>query len=256
MYCHNCGKEVPLHSAFCLHCGSKTAIQQAVPLPTKAKTKMRKILALSALGVVCLVALIYGLSGNTDQRQSKASLPVSNPTAAPSESPTLGEAAMPAARLSVKAQSKSSAATKSVTGSGSAQLNSAASSAPKQGGRERRPCAQSRPEAEANRRNLLHYQDGRALSSQQLPPSASQRLPHHAGRGGGARVYAVSCVLPVIALFHFRSARPAIDCARYFLSARRAQPPAISPTPRQSQPIALFAAFMISLLHEFYGCGA
>src|SRR5687768_17935491 len=44
-------------------------------------------------------------------------------------------------------------------------------------GRDRRPCSESRPEAEASRRNLLHHQDGRALSSQQLPSSAPQRLP-------------------------------------------------------------------------------
>jgi DNA-directed RNA polymerase subunit RPC12/RpoP len=110
MYCRSCGKEVSLHAAFCRHCGSKVAIRQAVPLPTKAEPKMRKILALFVLGVVCLAALLYGLSGNTGQRQSEASLPVSSPTATPSESPTLGEAA-----------------TKSAPASGSAQLNSAAS---------------------------------------------------------------------------------------------------------------------------------
>ncbi len=126
MYCRSCGKEVPLHSAFCLHCGSKIAIQQAVSLPTKADSKMRKILALSALGVICFVALIYGLSSGTGQRQSEVPLPVSNPTATPSESSTIGEAAKPAAGRSVKAQSKNSAATRPATVSGSAQLNSAA----------------------------------------------------------------------------------------------------------------------------------
>jgi competence protein ComEC len=127
MYCRSCGKEVSLHAAFCRHCGSKVAIQQAVPLSTKAEPKMRKILALSALGVVCLAALIYGLSGNTGQRQSEASFPVSSPTATPSESPTLGDAATPSAGRAAKAQSNNSAATKSAPAAGSAQLNSAAS---------------------------------------------------------------------------------------------------------------------------------
>jgi len=127
MCCRSCGKEASLHAAFCRHCGSKVAIRQAVPLPTKAEPKMRKILALSALGVVCLATLIYGLSGNTGQRQSEASLPASSPTATPSESPTLGDAATPSAGRSVKAQSKNSAATKSGPAAGSAQLNSGAS---------------------------------------------------------------------------------------------------------------------------------
>jgi zinc-ribbon domain len=127
MYCRSCGKEVPLHSAFCLHCGSKVAIQHATPLPTKPGLKMRKILALSALGVMCFVALIYGLSGNTGQRQSETSLPVSNPAATPSESPSLVDAATPSAGRSVKAQSKNSVATKSAPATGSAQLNSTAS---------------------------------------------------------------------------------------------------------------------------------
>jgi hypothetical protein len=129
MYCRSCGKETPLHSAFCLHCGSKVAIQQAVPLPTKAEPKMRKILALSALGVICFAALIYGLSGGAGPRQSEASLPVTNPTATPAEPSTLVEAATPAAERSVKAQSKNIAATKSAPAAGSAQLNSAASPA-------------------------------------------------------------------------------------------------------------------------------
>jgi hypothetical protein len=130
MYCRSCGKEVPLHSAFCLHCGSKIAVQQAVPLRPKADRNMGKILALTALGVICFAALIYALSGNSGQRQSEASLPLSNPTATPSEAPTIVDAATPSAGRSVKAQSKSSASPRSVTGSGSAQLNSAASSAP------------------------------------------------------------------------------------------------------------------------------
>jgi hypothetical protein len=129
MYCRSCGKEVSLHSAFCRHCGSKVAIQQAVPLPTKAEHKMRKILALSALGVICFAALIYGLSGGAGPRQSEASLPMSNPTATPSESPALVDAATPAAGRSVKAQSKNSVATKSAPAAGSAQLNSAANPA-------------------------------------------------------------------------------------------------------------------------------
>ena len=127
MYCRSCGKETPLHSAFCLHCGSKVAIQQATPLPPKAEPKMRKILALSALGVICFAALIYGLSGNTGQRKSEVSLPVS--TATPSESPTLVDAVTPVAGRAVKAQSKTGVATKSAPAAGSAQLNSAASPA-------------------------------------------------------------------------------------------------------------------------------
>jgi competence protein ComEC len=127
MYCCSCGKEVSLHAVFCRRCGSKVAIQQAVPLPTKAENKMRKILALSALGVICFAALVYGLSGGAGQRQSEAPLPVSSPTATPSESPTLGEAAMPSAGRAVKAQSKNSAAARSAPAAGSAQLNSAAS---------------------------------------------------------------------------------------------------------------------------------
>jgi hypothetical protein len=129
MYCRNCGKDVPLHSTFCLHCGSKVAIRQAVPLPTKAESKTRKILALSALGVICFAALVYGLSGGAGPRQSEASLPVSNPTATPSESPSLVDAATPSAGRSVKAQSKNGAATRSAQSAGSAQLNSAASPA-------------------------------------------------------------------------------------------------------------------------------
>jgi hypothetical protein len=129
MYCRNCGKDVPLHSAFCLHCGSKVAIKQATPLPTKAEPRTRKILALSALGVICFVALIYGLSGDMGQRQSEASLPVSSMPATPSETPMLVDAATPAAGRSVKAQSKNSVATKSAPAAGSAQLNSAASPA-------------------------------------------------------------------------------------------------------------------------------
>jgi zinc ribbon protein len=129
MYCRSCGKEVSLHSAFCRHCGSKVAIQQATPLPTKAEPKMRKILALSALGVICFAALIYGLSGGAGQRESEASLPVSSPTATPSESPTLVDAATPSAGRSVKAQSKTGIATKPAPSTGSAQLNSAASPA-------------------------------------------------------------------------------------------------------------------------------
>ena len=127
MYCRSCGKEVSLHAAFCRHCGSKVAIQQAVPLPAKADRKTRKILALSALGVICFAALIYGLSGNTGQGQSEASLPVSSPTATPSESPSLVDATTPSAGRSVKAQSKTSVATESAQAAGSAQLNSAAS---------------------------------------------------------------------------------------------------------------------------------
>ena len=126
MYCRSCGKEVSLHAAFCRHCGSKVAIKQATPLSTKAEPKTRKILALFALGVICLAAFIYGWSGGAGQRQSEASLPVSNPAAPPSESPTLGEAATPAAGRSVKAQSKTGVATKSAPVAGSAQLNSAA----------------------------------------------------------------------------------------------------------------------------------
>jgi competence protein ComEC len=129
MYCRICGKEVSLHSAFCRHCGSKVAIQQAVPLPTKAEPKTRKILALSALGVICFAVLVYGLSGGAGPRQSEASLPVSSPTATPSESPTLVDAATPSAGRAVKAQSKNSAATKSAPAAGSAQLNSTASPA-------------------------------------------------------------------------------------------------------------------------------
>jgi DNA-directed RNA polymerase subunit RPC12/RpoP len=129
MYCRICGKEVSLHAAFCRHCGSKVAIQQATPLPTKADHKMRKILALSALGVICFAVFIYGLSGGAGQRQSEASLPVSSPTATPSGSPTLGEAPKPPAGRSVKAQSKTGVTTKSALVAGSAQLNSAASPA-------------------------------------------------------------------------------------------------------------------------------
>jgi zinc ribbon protein len=129
MYCRSCGKEVSLHAAFCRHCGSKVAILQAVPLPAKADRKTRKILALSALGVICLAAFIYGWSGGAGQRQSEASLPVSNPAATPSESPTTVDAATPSAGRSVKAQSKNSVATKSAPATGSAQLNSAASPA-------------------------------------------------------------------------------------------------------------------------------
>ena len=129
MYCRSCGKEVSLHAAFCRHCGSKVAIKQATPLPTKDDRKARKILALSSLGVICFVALIYGLSGGAGQRQSEASLPVSNPTATSSESPALGEAATPSAGRSVKAQSKTNVATMSAPAAGSPQLNSAASPA-------------------------------------------------------------------------------------------------------------------------------
>jgi len=39
--------------------------------------------------------------------------------------------------------------------------------------RRDRPGQQSRPEAEASRRNFLHYKDARALSPQYLPSSAS-----------------------------------------------------------------------------------
>jgi DNA-directed RNA polymerase subunit RPC12/RpoP len=129
MYCRSCGKEVSLHAAFCRHCGSRVAIKQATPLPAKTEPKMRKILALSVFGVICFAALIYGLSGDTGQRQSEASLPVSSPPATPSESPTLGEDATPSAERSVKAQSKNSVATKSAPAAGSAQLNSASSPA-------------------------------------------------------------------------------------------------------------------------------
>src|SRR5262245_46593907 len=106
MYCRSCGKETPLHSAFCLHCGSKIAIQQAVPLQAKADRKVPKILVLSAIGVVCFAAIIYGLSGKTSQRPSEASLSVSkqqqqaagnDSTVAPSGSPTLVDVAQPAA---------------------------------------------------------------------------------------------------------------------------------------------------------------
>ena len=127
MYCRICGKEVSLHAAFCRHCGSKVAIKQAIPLPAKADRKMRKILALSALGVISFAAFIYGWSGGADQIQSEASLPVSGPPTRPSESPTLGEASTPSAGRSVKAQSKTSVATESAQAAGSAQLNSAAS---------------------------------------------------------------------------------------------------------------------------------
>jgi DNA-directed RNA polymerase subunit RPC12/RpoP len=129
MYCRICGKEVSLHAAFCRHCGSKVAIKQAIPLSAKEDLKMRKILALSALGVICFAALIYLLSGGADQIQSETSLPVSSPTATPSEAPTLGEAATPSAGRSVKAQSKTGVATESAQAAGSAQLNSAASPA-------------------------------------------------------------------------------------------------------------------------------
>lgn len=133
MYCRSCGKETPLHSAFCLHCGSKIAIQQAVPLPAKADQspakpshKMPKILALFVLGLVCFATLIYGLSGDTSQRQSEAALSVSNPKVTPSESPTLVDVTTPAAGRFAKAQSKNSTSPKSATVSGSTQLNPAA----------------------------------------------------------------------------------------------------------------------------------
>ena len=129
MYCRSCREEVSLHAAFCRHCGSKVAIKQATPLPTKADRKTRKILALSALGVVCLAAFIYGWSGGAGQRQSEASFPASSPAATPSESSTPVDAATPSAGRSVKDQSKTSVATKSVPAAGSAQLNSAASPA-------------------------------------------------------------------------------------------------------------------------------
>jgi hypothetical protein len=90
---------------------------------------MRKILALSALGVISFAAFIYGWSGGADQIQSEASFPVSSPTATPSEAPTLGEAVTPSAGRSVKAQSKTGGATGSAQAAGSAQLNSAASHA-------------------------------------------------------------------------------------------------------------------------------
>jgi hypothetical protein len=79
--------------------------------------------------VICLAAFIYGWSGGAGQRQSEASLSVTNPTATPSETPTLVDAATPSAGRSVKAQSKTSVATKSAPAAGSAQLNSAASPA-------------------------------------------------------------------------------------------------------------------------------
>jgi DNA-directed RNA polymerase subunit RPC12/RpoP len=129
MYCRSCGKEVSLHAAFCRHCGSKVAIKQATPLPAKAEPKMRKILALSALGVISFAAFIYGWSGGAGQRQSEASLPTSSPPTTLSESPTLGEASTPSSGRSVKAQSKTGVATESAQAAGSAQLNSASSPA-------------------------------------------------------------------------------------------------------------------------------
>jgi hypothetical protein len=128
MYCRSCGKEVPSHSAFCLHCGSKIAIQQAIPLPTKSGRKLRTILSLSTLGLVCIVALIYGLSSNTNQRQSDALTLVSNPSATPLEAAMSIEASTPAAERSVKVQSKIGVSPKSVSGSGSSQLHSTARS--------------------------------------------------------------------------------------------------------------------------------
>jgi zinc ribbon protein len=145
MYCRNCGKETPLHSAFCLHCGSKIAIQQAVPLqakaapsPTKAGGNTPKILALSALGLICFAALIYGLSGDTSQRRPEASLTVSgqrqqaagnDAAVMVSVSPARIDVATPVAGRSVKDQGKSRAAARSALTAASAQLNSAATPA-------------------------------------------------------------------------------------------------------------------------------
>ena len=130
MYCHSCGKVIPLHSASCPHCGSKIAIQPAVPLPTKTDHKTRAVLSLSAIGVIFIAVLVYALSGGTDQRQSVASLPVSNPSATPLNSSISVEAAAPTVKPASKPASKISASPKSVSGSDSMQLNSAAGSAP------------------------------------------------------------------------------------------------------------------------------
>jgi hypothetical protein len=99
-------------------------------LRAKADRKSPKILALSAFGVVCFAALIYGLSGGSSQRQSDAPLAALTPAVTPSESPTLVDVATPSAVRSVNAQGKKSGATRSAIEAGSAQLNSAASHAP------------------------------------------------------------------------------------------------------------------------------
>ncbi len=128
MYCNNCGKQTPLHSAFCLHCVRPVAIQQAIPLrPTGRKTRM--ILSVLALGLTCFVALLFGFSRDTGQRQSAALLTRSGPTATPLEFSTPAIAATPAAERRSKTSSKTDASVMSLSGASSLRLDSTAVSA-------------------------------------------------------------------------------------------------------------------------------
>jgi hypothetical protein len=107
-------------------------------LQSDSGRKRRRILAISALGVVCFAAIVYGLSGNTGQRQSEAPLSLSkqqqqaagnDATVAPSESQKIVQVATPTIERSVKTQSKHRESLRSTTEAISAPLNSSAAPA-------------------------------------------------------------------------------------------------------------------------------
>ncbi len=123
MYCHKCGKQIPLQSRTCPHCRSTIAIQQAVPLPMKATRKKQAMLFLSALGLVCFAVFVFSASRDTGQIQ-----PV--PPAAPLESSSPAAITTPKPERLSKSPNKISVSVRSAPGSGTTQFDSAASPAP------------------------------------------------------------------------------------------------------------------------------
>jgi hypothetical protein len=92
------------------------------------------ILSVLALDLTCFVALLFGFSSDTGQRQSAALLTRSGPTATPLEFPTPAVAATPAAERRSKISSKTNASVMSLSGVSSVRLDSTAVTAPSASG--------------------------------------------------------------------------------------------------------------------------
>jgi hypothetical protein len=128
MYCHNCGKQIPLHSPACVHCGSTVAIHQAVPLQT-TRRKMGTILSVTALGLTCFVALLFAFSSDTGQTDPAALSTASNLTGTPSGTSIPVQEATPTSERHSKTSGKTSVSARSKSNSSSARIDSTAAKA-------------------------------------------------------------------------------------------------------------------------------
>jgi hypothetical protein len=128
MYCHNCGKQIPLHSPACLYCGSTIAIQQAVPLQ-KTRRKMGTIISVTALALTCIVALLFAFSSDTGQRDPAALTTASNLTGTPSGT-SIPQEATPTSERHSKTPGKTDVSARSKSNSSSARVDSTVRSVP------------------------------------------------------------------------------------------------------------------------------